>query len=267
MAGVAVVAQIIDEQVIIRGSGGVGPAGPVGPTGPTGPVGATGVSGATGPTGVGITGATGAIGVSGATGPVGVTGAGVTGATGAIGVSGATGPVGATGSAGVGTTGATGPAGATGTGTTGATGAVGATGATGAGGGGAVTLAVAQTAHGLAVMDVVRLSGSNTYTKAKADTAANAEVVGIVTAVADANNFTITCVGPVTGFSGLTANTTYFLSAATAGLLTATEPTSGISKPIFIAATTTAGFIFNMRGSTLTAMSSSWNLFNYNMFI
>lgn len=121
--------------------------------------------------------------------------------------------------------------------------------------GSATSRSIAQTTHGLAVGDVVRLSGSATYTKARADSAANAEAVGIVSAVADVNNFTLTTEGLVTGLSGLTANTVYFLSPSSAGALTATEPTTAgqISKPIFIADTTTSGYFFNMRGQTVSS--------------
>lgn len=118
---------------------------------------------------------------------------------------------------------------------------------------GAVSAAISQSSHGLAVKDVIRLSGTSTYAKAKADTAANAEVVGIVSAVADANNFTVTTSGYVTGLSGLTANTLYYLDPSTSGALTATEPstTGQISKPVFMADTTTSGYLINYRGQTV----------------
>lgn len=124
-----------------------------------------------------------------------------------------------------------------------------------AGGSGANTSsAIAQTSHGLAVKDVVRYNGS-AYVKAQADSAANAEVVGIVSAVADANNFTLVTGGRVTGLSGLTAATVYFLSASSAGALTATEPSTvgQVSKPVFIADATTSGYFFNFRGMVITA--------------
>lgn len=127
------------------------------------------------------------------------------------------------------------------------------------GGGSATTTAVAQVAHGLAVGDVVKLSGSNTYAKAQANSAANAEVVGIVSAVADADNFTLTTGGEISGLSGLTANTVYYLSPSSAGALTATEPSTvgQVSKPILNAKTTTTGYVFNMRGATVTAAATS----------
>lgn len=122
--------------------------------------------------------------------------------------------------------------------------------ASGGGSGDALTLDVNQSGHGLAVQDVVKLSGSGTYAKAQANSEANAEVVGIVSAVADTDNFTLTMYGLVTGFSGLTAATVYYLDDDTAGLLTTTEPTDAgdISKPVLIARTTTSGFFVNYRG-------------------
>lgn len=117
-----------------------------------------------------------------------------------------------------------------------------------------VTLDIAQTAHGLAVGDLVRLSGVN-YVKAQADSIVNAEVVGIVSAVAGANDFTIQVAGQVTGLTGLTAGTVFFLSEATPGLLTATEPSTAgeISKPVLIADTTTSGWMLNFRGIAVAA--------------
>lgn len=117
----------------------------------------------------------------------------------------------------------------------------------------AVTKSINQASHGFTVGEVVRLSGTSTYDEAQADSAANAEAVGIVSAVADVDNFTLTTSGYVNGLSGLTANTMYFLSASTAGLLTATEPTTAgqISKPCFYADSTTSGYFINYRGSVV----------------
>ena len=128
----------------------------------------------------------------------------------------------------------------------------------GAGGGGGsgtdLERSIAQTAHGLAVGDIVRYSGT-AYVKAKADTAANAEVVGIVSAVADANHFTLLYSGYITGLSGLTAGTVYFLSPSSAGALTTTEPSTvgQISKPLLLAESTTTGYFVNFRGSAIPA--------------
>lgn len=118
----------------------------------------------------------------------------------------------------------------------------------------AMTIDITQASHGFAVGDVVRHNGT-IYVKAQADSAANAEVVGIVSAV-DGNDFTLIVGGRIDTLSGLTAGTVYFLSDATAGLLTATEPTDTdhISKPLLIATSTTAGFFYNMRGYVNTEL-------------
>lgn len=126
---------------------------------------------------------------------------------------------------------------------------------TAAGGGGsgeATEIDIAQASHGFSVGDIIYYTGS-AYAKAQADDAATAEAVGIVSAVADAGNFTLTLSGSITTLSGLTAGDVYFLSDATAGLLTATEPTTvgNIVKPMFVAVSTTAGYLINYRGSVV----------------
>lgn len=133
------------------------------------------------------------------------------------------------------------------------------------GGGSALTRSISQTGHGLAVGDVVKLTGADTYAKAKADTEANAEVVGIVSAVADANTFTLAMGGDITGLSGLTAGSVYYLSDATAGALTATEPSTigSVSKPVLVARSTTAGVFFNMRGALISSTEADMDLFFY----
>jgi len=71
-----------------------------------------------------------------------------------------------------------------------------------------------------------------------------------VTAVVDADTFTLGTSGLITGLSGLTAGQVYYLSG-TAGAITATEPTavSSVSKPVFTATSTTSGYLNNFRGS------------------
>ena len=117
------------------------------------------------------------------------------------------------------------------------------------GGGSSGVLDVAQAAHGFSVGDAAYLNGA-TYAKAKADASNTAEVIGVVSTVTDANNFKLTNYGSISGLSGLTAGTTYFLSAATAGLLTATEPSTigNVSVPVLVASSATTGFVNIMRG-------------------
>ena len=120
---------------------------------------------------------------------------------------------------------------------------------------------IAQAGHGLVVGDIVRLNGSDTYTKAQANSAANAEVVGVVSAVADVNNFTLALPGSYTTvFAGaLVANTIYFLDPTTAGARTATEPSTvgQVSKPVLYAATTSGAYIMGMRGIVVVATAAA----------
>lgn len=113
---------------------------------------------------------------------------------------------------------------------------------------------ITSTAHGFSVGNVLRMSGTS-YVKAQADSGVNAEAVGIVSVVPDANTFVLATGGYVSGLSGLTAGAMHFLDPATAGAITATEPTTDgqISKPVFIAVSTTAGYFFNMRGAEVGA--------------
>lgn len=120
--------------------------------------------------------------------------------------------------------------------------------------GSTLTLAVAQATHGLAVGDLVYHNGT-AYVKAQADTAAKAEVVGIVSSSADGDNFVLQMNGEVTGLSGLTAGTVYFLSPSSAGAATATEPSTAgqISKPVYVAlSTTTARLCLEQRGRIIS---------------
>lgn len=107
-----------------------------------------------------------------------------------------------------------------------------------------------QTAHGFLVGNVLKKSGT-TFAKAQADTASNAEVVGIVSAVADANNFTLLMAGvlDITGL-GLTANAIYYLSPSTAGALTSSISTvvGNIDKPVLLTFSTTEAEFINFRG-------------------
>ena len=112
-----------------------------------------------------------------------------------------------------------------------------------------VTAEINQTGHGFVVGDWIRHNGT-IYTKAQADSAANSRVVGVVISVIDADNFIVQSVGYVDTLSGLTAGTIYYLSPSSAGAMTTTEPTAEdqISKPVFIADSTTTGWVLNQRG-------------------
>lgn len=120
-----------------------------------------------------------------------------------------------------------------------------------------VSKSFTQTAHGFAVGDVI-YNNAGTWAKAKADADATSETIGMVSAVADADNFTLTTGGYISGLSGFTAGSTYYLSDATAGALTSTEPTtaSHYSCPLFVADSTTSGYFFKMRCAEIQSQSS-----------
>jgi len=123
----------------------------------------------------------------------------------------------------------------------------------GATGASAISKSVAQSSHGFAVGDVIKNSGSaNTYAKAQANSAANAEVVGIVSTVTDTNNFIFTMAGIVTsGVPAQAAGTVMFLDPTTAGALTTTEPTTAgqVSKPLVVIIENAVSMVFiNYRG-------------------
>lgn len=108
---------------------------------------------------------------------------------------------------------------------------------------------VSQTAHGFSVGNWLKKTGAN-YALAQADAATNADVYGVVESVTDANNFVLNTGGDLTTLTGLTANTTYYLSPSSAGTITTTEPSTAgqVSKPVLLTYSTTGGFFFNMRG-------------------
>ena len=124
----------------------------------------------------------------------------------------------------------------------------------GGGGGGddtVVEVDISQNSHGLSAGDIVRIDGSGDYVVSQADSAANAEVVGIVAAVIDANNFTLQMAGVVTaGLAGLSPGSVYYLSPSVAGAYTVTKPTTAgqVAKAVFQAASATTAIWLNYLG-------------------
>lgn len=93
---------------------------------------------------------------------------------------------------------------------------------------------VHQVAHGFAVKDAVYLTTGGAYAKAKADSA-NTLGLYLVTAVAGVDDFTLVKAGRVTITShGWTVGNYYFVSDATAGLLTSTEPSNYSNPLVFV---------------------------------
>lgn len=107
-----------------------------------------------------------------------------------------------------------------------------------------------QVTHGLAAGNIV-YSNAGVYTKAKADAVATADVVGIVIAVADPDNFTLQFSGVVSaGLAALTNGAIQYLSPGTAGALTITKPTTAgqVIKPVMIATSATTAIWWNQLG-------------------
>ncbi len=123
---------------------------------------------------------------------------------------------------------------------------------------GNVSKAINQNSHGFAVKDFIGWSGG-TYNKAIADGLYDGEFVGLVSEVPDVDNFNVTQSGFITGLTSLTANTTYFLSESSAGLITDTEPTlhGEISKSVLIANSTTSGWVLPYVGYIISTGSTS----------
>ena len=118
----------------------------------------------------------------------------------------------------------------------------------GGGSGKLVEISVNQTGHSFSVQNAIYFDGTD-WQLAQADSAATVGTA-IVTQVADSNNFNLCIAGEVDGLSGLTSGAWYFVSDATAGLLTTTE--SGInSNPIMFATSTTTAIVMPLRASTV----------------
>jgi hypothetical protein len=101
---------------------------------------------------------------------------------------------------------------------------------------------ITQSSHGFSAGDVLRFNGTS-FEKAKSDTETNAQFVGVVESSQNTNAFNIVLGGIITGLSGLVAGQMYYLSQSTAGLLTATKPSTGLSVGVLIATSTTTGIV------------------------
>ena len=97
---------------------------------------------------------------------------------------------------------------------------------------------VAETAHGFSVGDLVYRSAGG-WAQADATDLASAMYTGIVAAVPDVDNFVLQMIGFVTGLSGLTDGTWYYLQDD--GSLDTTPGTTWC--PVLMAVGTTAGFL------------------------
>lgn len=129
----------------------------------------------------------------------------------------------------------------------------------GGGGGNALIVVITQPGHGFTGGQVV-YSNAGTFALARADSAVDAEVIGLVESVIDSNNFNLLVSGEVSALTGLTPGGVYFLSDTVAGELTLTQPTTTghISKPLLIATDASTGFFYNFRGKIINGPSFPW---------
>ncbi len=131
----------------------------------------------------------------------------------------------------------------------------------GGGGGTSLIITVTQPAHGFVADQVVYHNGVQ-YALALGANAVEAEVIGMVASVTDANTFLLVVGGLVT-LTNLVAvpGGVYFISDVTPGLLTTTQPTATghISKPLLIATAQDEGMFFNFRGKVINAPTFPWN--------
>jgi hypothetical protein len=126
-----------------------------------------------------------------------------------------------------------------------------------------MSLAVTHTSHGFDSNDIgkaVRSSGTDgQFVVARANTAANAEVVGVITSIDTANQYTITTSGFVDVVAAVptaTAGTVYFLAEAADSQLTSTEPTTAgaVSKPVAVVTESDAKMLLiHYRGEVITS--------------
>ena len=124
----------------------------------------------------------------------------------------------------------------------------------GGGGAGGSTSDITQSSHGFAVKDAISHNGS-AWVKAQAN-ASSTLALGIVTAVADSNNFTIAQSGRFELSShGLTVGQWYYLSAAAAGGLVTTEP--AISQPIIYVESANFVYVYQYRPTNLLINGTS----------
>lgn len=116
-----------------------------------------------------------------------------------------------------------------------------------------VTRRITKTGHGFTVGNVVGWSGG-TYNKAIADGNYGGEILGIVSTVVNSNTFDLTQSGYISGQTGLSPNTTYYVSDTIYGGKSAVAPTTTgyIVRPILVANTSSTGWVLPYQGYTIT---------------
>jgi hypothetical protein len=114
-----------------------------------------------------------------------------------------------------------------------------------------LTIPVTQASHGFTIVGTPLYWTGTEYALAQADVDETCEVVGVVGAVAGEDNFTLALPGSiVTGSSGWTLGTVYYVSDVDAGELVTTspDPFTNISKAIIRALTSSSFQVLNSPG-------------------
>lgn len=125
---------------------------------------------------------------------------------------------------------------------------------------------ITQAAHLLSVGNIVKVDINGLYKKAQANNAANAEVVGYVDQVIDANTFYLVTQGIVTGgVPTADPGTVIYLNPSVAGGMVMLEPTAvgQISKPIGVILEEESKMLFvNMRGYEISEDDTSGEFYD-----
>jgi len=108
--------------------------------------------------------------------------------------------------------------------------------------------------HGFTVNQVVRMSG-NSWVLAQANSATNAEAIGVVNEVIDTNTFVVVTHGSCLNLTGLTGDTVYYLDPVTPGALTTIVPSSTgqVAKAILYAKSATEAYVYDRIGIEVAA--------------
>lgn len=143
---------------------------------------------------------------------------------------------------------------------------------------------VRQTSHGFVVGNPVRMNGA-AYAKAQASNDTNAEVIGVVSRVYNANEFELTFLGEISidpsavvdgGGANLAAGSTYYLSPYNPGKITSQQPTTTgqIHKAVLIATGTKTAVVIPFTGgllaapiATATSTQNAVKIFQYHRFV
>ena len=117
-----------------------------------------------------------------------------------------------------------------------------------------VTKNIIQNNHGFVVGNVLGLE-NGIYTRAIADGNYNGEAIGIVTNIIDVNTFELTQSGYITGFTTVQVGSTYYISDNNSGEMVLTKPTTigHLVRPIFVAETTSTGWVLPYEGYVITS--------------